>query len=153
MVIKAQLEQTCPYELKMGYKSRATSKVIAAVYKARFGETGQGPVPRELQRFFLVDLRVNASYMKCYQAKEEAIVGGCGTDEDAYLRLHVYLHKFKLADPGTIADLETEVDEDGDERLLYCFIAFGASITGFQKLRHVQVIDITHLSGKYKRSF
>lgn len=48
----------------------------------------------------------------------------------------------KLANPRTIADLETE-------RFLYLFLAFGASIEGFKKLRHVLVIDGTHLSGKY----
>lgn len=49
----------------------------------------------------------------------------------------------KLANPRTMADLETE-------RFLYLFLAFGASIEGFKKLRHVLVIDVTHLSGKYK---
>ncbi|XP_018473818.1 uncharacterized protein LOC108845046 [Raphanus sativus] len=70
----------------------------------------------------LEDLRVTSSYMKCYRAKEKAIV----------------------------ADLETEVDDDGDERFLYLFLAFGASIAGFKHLRRVLVIDGTHLGGKYK---
>ena len=56
----------------------------------------------------------------------------------------------KLANPGTVADIETEVDEDGDERFLYLFLAFGASIQGFKKLRLVLVVDGTHLGGKYK---
>lgn len=73
-----------------------------------------------------------------------------GSDEDAYLKLPEYLHMLNLANPCTIADLETDVDEDGDERFLYLFFAFGASICGFRKLRHVLVIDETHLSGKYK---
>ena len=33
---------------------------------------------------------------------------------------------------------------------MYLFLAFGASIAGFKKLRHVLVIDGTHLGGKYK---
>lgn len=73
-----------------------------------------------------------------------------GTEEESYLKLPAYLHMLKLANPGTIADLETEVDDDGDERFMYLFLAFGASVEGFKKLCHVLVIDGTHLSGKYK---
>ncbi|XP_013726756.1 uncharacterized protein LOC106430509 [Brassica napus] len=140
----------CPIEYRQGYKSRATSRVIAAVYKAKFGNLGKGPVARDLQKLLLEDLSVNASYMTCYRAKEKEIVGVRGSDEDAYLKLPEYLYMLKLANPGTIADLETDLDDDGDERFLYLFLAFGASISGFRKLRHVLVIDGTHLSGKYK---
>lgn len=56
----------------------------------------------------------------------------------------------KLANPGTIADLETEKDEDGMDRFLYLFLAFGASIQGFRKVRRVLILDGTHLLGKYK---
>ncbi|KAL0741726.1 hypothetical protein Bca4012_083239 [Brassica carinata] len=147
---KAQLNHSCPIEFRNGYKSKATSRVIAAVYKAKFGDTAKPPVARELQRLVLEDLRVDASYMKCYREKDKAILGLRGSDEDSYLKLPEYLHMLKLANPCTIADLETDVDEDGDERFLYLFLAFGASISGFRKLRHVLVIDGTHLSGKYK---
>ncbi|XP_013617968.1 PREDICTED: uncharacterized protein LOC106324567 [Brassica oleracea var. oleracea] len=147
---KAQLDHTCPIEFRNGYNSKATSRVIAAVYKAKFGDSGKLPVARDLQKLVLEDLRVDASYMKCYRAKEKGVLGLRGSDEDSYLKLPKYLYMLKLANPGTIADLETDVDDDGDERFLYLFLAFGASISGFRKLRHVLVIDGTHLSGKYK---
>ncbi|KAL0738162.1 hypothetical protein Bca4012_014372 [Brassica carinata] len=147
---KVQLDHSCPIDFRMGYKSRATSKVIASVYKSRFGAAGKGPVPRELQQLLLEDLKVSASYMKCYRAKEKAVVGLFGSEEDSYLKLPEYLHMLKLANPGTVADIETETDEDGDERFLYLFLAFGASIVGFRKLRLVLVVDGTHLGGKYK---
>ncbi|XP_056846882.1 uncharacterized protein LOC130497765 isoform X2 [Raphanus sativus] len=147
---KAQLEHRCPIDFRQGYQSRATSKVIAAVYKSKFGEPGKGPVPRELQKLVLEDLRVSASYMKCYRATEMAAIDILGTEEESYLKLPQYLHMLKLANPGTVADLETEVDDDGDERFLYLFLSFGASISGFKKLRLVLVIDGTHLGGKYK---
>ncbi|CAN6867918.1 unnamed protein product [Brassica oleracea] len=88
--------------------------------------------------------------MKCYRAREKAIMDIRGSEEDLYLKLPEYLHMLKLANPGTVADLETEVDEDGDERFLYLFLAFGASIDGFKNLCRVLVIDGTHLGGKYK---
>ena len=147
---KAQLDHSCPIESRQGYKSKATSRVIATVYKAKFGEPGKGPVPSELQRLVLEDLRVTASYMKCYRAKEKAIMDIRGSEEDSYLKLPEYLHMLKLANPGTVADLETGVDEDGDERFLYLFLVFWASIDGYKKLHRVLGIDGTHLGGKYK---
>ena len=90
--------------------------MIAAVYKAKFGEMGKLTVARDLQRLVLEDLRVDASYMKCYRAKEKAVLGLRSPDEDSYLKLPEYLYMLKLANPGAIADLETDVDDDGDER-------------------------------------
>lgn len=124
---KAQLDHSCPVEFRMGYKSRATSKVIAAVYKGKFGSAGKGPVPRELQQLLLEDLKVSASYMKCYRAKEKAVESVFGSEEDSYLKLPKYLHMLKLANPGTVADLETETDAEGHERFLYLFF----SVWGF----------------------
>ncbi|XP_010430915.1 PREDICTED: protein FAR1-RELATED SEQUENCE 6-like [Camelina sativa] len=73
-----------------------------------------------------------------------------GSDEDSYDQLAEYLHLLKLANPGTVTDIKTEIEEDGTERFLYTFLAFGASIQGFSKLRRVLVVDGTHLTGKYK---
>ncbi|KAL0847258.1 hypothetical protein Bca101_020504 [Brassica carinata] len=147
---KAQLDHSCPIEFRHGFKSMVTSRVIAAVYKSKFCVPGKGPVPSELTSLVLEDLRVTASYMKCYRAKEKAVNDVFGSEEDSYLKLPEYLHMLKLANPGTVADIETEIDDDGDERFLYLFLAFGASIQGFKKLRLVLVVDGTHLGGKYK---
>ena len=118
---KAQLDHRCPIEFRNGYKSKATSRMIVVVYKAKFEDTGKPPVARDLQRLFLEDLRVDASYMKCYTAREKAVLGLRGSDEDSYLKLPENLYMLKLANPGTIADLETDVDEDGDERFYIFF--------------------------------
>lgn len=147
---KAQLDHRCPIETRNGYRGKATSRVIAAVYKSKFGDHNRNPKARDLQRLVLEDLRLSTSYMKCYRAIDKVTADVNGTEEESYLKLPSYLHMLKLANPGTIADLETEVDDDGDERFLYMFLAFGASMEGFKKLRHVLVIDGTHLSGKYK---
>ncbi|CAN6986898.1 unnamed protein product, partial [Brassica oleracea var. botrytis] len=124
-----------------------TARVIAAVYKAKFKEPSKGPKVVEIQRLLMDDIRISASYMKCYRAKEKAIFELRGPDDDSYMKLVEYLYMLKLANPRTVADIETEVDDKGVERFLYMFLAFVASIKGFQKLRHVLVV---HLSGKYK---
>ncbi|CAN7038081.1 unnamed protein product, partial [Brassica rapa subsp. trilocularis] len=129
---------------------RGTARVIAAVYKAKFKEPSKGPKVGELQRLVLEDLRISASYMKCYRAKQQAVFDLRGPDDDSYTKLAEYLYMLKLANPGTIADIESEVDKGGVERFVYMFLSFGASIRGFKKLRLVLVVDGTHLSGKFK---
>lgn len=98
----------------------------------------------------LEKLRVSASYMKCYRAKEIVVESIRGTYEESYLKLAEYIYVLKLVNPGTVTDLQTKTDELGQERFLYVFLAFGASIRGYRKLRHVLVLDGTHLGGKYK---
>ncbi|XP_013743354.1 uncharacterized protein LOC106446199 isoform X2 [Brassica napus] len=147
---KAQLVHSCPIESRNGYMKRGTARVIAAVYKAKFKEPSKGPKVGELQRLVLEDLRISASYMKCYRAKQQAVFDLRGPDDDSYTKLAEYLYMLKLANPGTIADIESEVDKGGVERFVYMFLSFGASIRGFKKLRLVLVVDGTHLGGKFK---
>ncbi|KAL0710612.1 hypothetical protein Bca4012_017590 [Brassica carinata] len=147
---KAQLDHSCPIESRNGYMKRGTARVIAAVYKAKFNEPRKGPKVGELQKLVLEDLRISATYMKCYRAKEKAIFELRGADDDSYTKLSEYLYMLKLANPGTVADIESEIDKEGVERFLYLFLSFGASIRGFKKLRRVLVVDGTHLSGKFK---
>ncbi|CAA7015097.1 unnamed protein product [Microthlaspi erraticum] len=146
---KANLEHTCCIETRSMFKKRASSRVIAAVFKAKYGDPVKGPWAADLQQLVLEELRVAASYMKCYMAPEKAITYVRGTDDDSYIGLPEYLYILKLANPGTVADLETEKDDEGVDRFLYLFLSFGASIKGFRRLRHVIVLDGTHLTGKF----
>ena len=98
----------------------------------------------------LEDLRVTTSYGTCWRAKEKAVEEVFGTDDDSYKSLEAYLYVLKLANPGTVTHIKTETQENGFRRFLYLFLAFGASIDGFQYLRRVIVADGTHLTGKYK---
>ncbi|XP_010456817.1 PREDICTED: uncharacterized protein LOC104738322 [Camelina sativa] len=97
----------------------------------------------------LEELRVDASYSKCWRAKGKALEGIFGSDDESYEDLPCYVHVLKEANPGTVTDIKTEVMEDERERFLYKFLAFGASIEGFKKLRRVLVVGGTHLNGKY----
>lgn len=149
-VRKAQLEHSCTVETKKQFMKKATSRVIAAVYKAKYGEPVKGPKPMDLQQLILEDMKVSSSYSKCWRAREKAVEEVLGLEEDTFSKLPEYLHLLKLANPGTITDIVTDIMEDGSERFLYMFLAFGASIEGFRHLRRVLVVDGTHLNGKYK---
>ena len=149
---KAQLQHTCSVDTRRQYMKKATSKVIASVFKAKYSEASAGPVPMDLQQLVLEDLRVSASYKKCWRARESAITDVGGSDEESYSNLAEYLHLLKLTNPGTITHIETEpdIEDERKERFLYMFLAFGASIQVFKHLRRVLVVDGTHLKGKYK---
>jgi len=156
---KAKLDHTCSVETRKMYKKKATSRVIAAVYKAQYSEPVKGPVPMDLQKLILEDLRVSASYSKCYRAREKAVVDVLGEDDDSFTKLAEYMELIKMTNLGnmtnlgSMTDLVTDIEENGDERFLYMFLAFGASIQGFRYLRRVLVVDGTHLTGKYKGSY
>ncbi|XP_056853655.1 uncharacterized protein LOC130503002, partial [Raphanus sativus] len=147
---KAQLVHTCTIDTRNLYRKKATSKVIAHVYKSRYNEPINGPKSAQLQTMILEDLRVSASYMKCHRAKEQAVEDTVGNAEDSFLNLEDYFERLKATNPGTVTAIQTELDIEGNTRFLYGFLSFGASIQGFRKLRHVLIIDGTHLSGKYK---
>lgn len=129
---------------------KATSRVIAAVYKSEYGQPAKGPKPIDLQQLILEELRVSTTYSKCWRAREKTVEEDQGLEEETFSKLHEYLHLLKLANPGTITDIVTDIEDDGSERFMYMFLAFGASIEGFRNLRRVLVVDGTHLSGKYK---
>lgn len=105
-----------------------TSRVIAAVCKAKFGDPTTGPRAMDLQQMVLEELRVSASYMKCYRAKDKAIEFIRGGDDDSYSKLGEYMYCLRVANPGTITDLASEKDEQGRDRFLYAFLSFGTSI-------------------------
>ncbi|CAN6869910.1 unnamed protein product, partial [Brassica oleracea] len=68
----------------------------------------------------------------------------------SYKILPQYVHVLKLANPGTIMDIKTELDKEVKSRFLYAFMSLKACIDGWQHLRKVLVVDGTHMFGKYK---
>lgn len=128
----------------------ATSRVIAAMFKSKFGDSLTLPKAMELQHMVLEELRMSSSYMKCYRAAEKAFGDVRGTNDGLYRKLAEYLHKIKISNPGMVTALETKTYDGGDERFLYAFLAFGASIQGFRRVKPVMILDGMHLSRKYK---
>ena len=72
-----------------------------------------------------------------------------GNSLGSYNLLPDYLHKLAEENPGTLAEIETEYNENIGNRFKYMFLAMGASIMGFEHMRKVVVVDGTHLRGKY----
>ncbi|KAG7578982.1 Zinc finger PMZ-type [Arabidopsis thaliana x Arabidopsis arenosa] len=72
-----------------------------------------------------------------------------GSPNGSYGILPSYLHMLTRANVGTVTDLHTELEIDGDSRFKYCFVALGASVRGWKFMRNVVIIDGAHLRGKY----
>ncbi|KAL0795370.1 hypothetical protein Bca101_066747 [Brassica carinata] len=85
-----------------------------------------------------------------WRAKELAIAFAQGTEETSYKMLPQYFHVLKVANPGTITDIKTELDIEGKSRFKYAFMSMKACIDGWKHLRKVIVVDGTHMFGKYK---
>ncbi|WZY89041.1 hypothetical protein YC2023_045776 [Brassica napus] len=125
---KAQLDHTCTIETRNLYRKKATSKVLAQIYRSRYTEPINGPKSLQLQQMILEDLRIEASYMKCHRTKEQAVDNTVGNAEDSFLNIASYFERLKPTNPGTVTAIETEPDIEGNTRFLYGFLGFGASI-------------------------
>ncbi|XP_022551907.1 uncharacterized protein LOC111202930 isoform X1 [Brassica napus] len=95
------------------------------------------------------DHHVHISYWKAWKSRELALESGLGNTADAYKMLPSYLSRLALANPGTVAAIETTPDEGDLKRFKYMFLPFGASAKGYGCMRKVVVVDGTHLKGKY----
>ncbi|KAL0898656.1 hypothetical protein Bca101_082617 [Brassica carinata] len=131
-------------------RSVPPQKVLAHIYRSKYGDPTDAPKAVQLQQLVLEDLRVSASYMKCHRAKGIALDITHGNAEDSYLHIAGYFDRLVATNPGTVTDIQTELDVEGNTRFLYAFLSFGVSIQGFRRLRPVLIIDGTHLSGNYK---
>ncbi|KFK22158.1 hypothetical protein AALP_AAs43032U000300 [Arabis alpina] len=96
---KVNLIHTCPLDIRNAYKEKVTSRIIASVIKHKYSNLANGPRPMDLQQLVLEDLGITASYMKCWRAKEKAVVDVRGREEDSYLALPEFLRRLKLANP------------------------------------------------------
>jgi len=148
-VRKAKLDHMCKVETRSRFGKHATSKVVAALLRAKYAKAFCGPRARDLLESLLREHNARTTNWKCWRAKELAVETTQGTDESSFSLLPVYLHVLQLANPGTIYHLKTEIDDVGDERFKYVFLAFGASVKGLKFLRRVVVVDGTHLFGKF----
>lgn len=126
------------------------SKSIAAIIKQKYCRITGGPRACELPEMLLAEHNLTVSYWKCWKAKELAIASAQGTEESSFKLLSLSFFVLETANPGTVTHIETELDEKGLVRFKYAFMALGATISGWNHVRKVVVLDGTHLLGKYK---
>ncbi|RID78706.1 hypothetical protein BRARA_A01502 [Brassica rapa] len=150
LVKKAILNHVCVADIRGKYKKHGTAKVLAALLRSKYERLYSGPRAMELPEMLRTEFNYTCSYWKAWKAKELAIASAQGTEEDSYKMLPQYFYVLKLANPGTITDIKTEKDKEGNTRFKYAFMSLKACIDGWKHLRKVLVVDGTHMFGKYK---
>lgn len=142
-------EHSCTVDERGGYQTQATATVIGELMRTKFGCASGGPKPRDIIKMMRGDHGVSISYWKAWRSRDVAIERVKGTTTSSYYELPDYLKRLAVANPGTITNLFTESIDGGGQRFKYMFVAFGASIQGYEFMRKVVIVDGTHLKGKY----
>lgn len=117
----ATLTHTFTIAARALYGKKASSKVIASVLRKKYANRMPGPRAIDIPDIVLEELKVSASYMKAWYAKEAAIMKTRGSDEASYKLLAGYMHLLELGNKGTKYKLEHKRKADGTEQFKYLF--------------------------------
>lgn len=146
---QATFKHTCTVDARRNYHLLATTQVIGELMQSKFVGIKKGPTPAGIRKILLDDFHVNVSYWKAWRAREIAMEQAHGSMAGSYALIPAYLSLLQNANPGKICCLETVTNPFGGTRFKYCFVAYGASVSGFQYMRKVIVIDGTSMKGRY----
>jgi len=105
--------------------------------------------PRELHNMLQKKYSIDIPYHRVYRGKHRAMdIIYCKWD-DSYDLLPTYQAELLRVVPGSIVELDTEKDENGDLCFSRFFVALKPCIDGFlQGCRPYIAMDATHLTGK-----
>lgn len=109
--------------------------------KTRFTGSGCGPRPNEIIQVMQGDHNIRISYWKVWRSREVALEYGKGANGTSYKLLPDYLQRLVVANPGTLAEMQTVYEADIGHRFKYMFLALGACISGLKHMRNVIIID------------
>ncbi|XP_024009982.1 uncharacterized protein LOC112085172 [Eutrema salsugineum] len=147
-VTKYVKDYTCSIAHRMAHRGKSTPKYIGQLFISYFGII-DGLTPEHvrvsMKHMFSIRMDYTTSYRSLIYAQQLVR----GTAEDGYASLPAYLHSVNKANPGTVSALHV----DSNNKFKYLFLAFGASIAGFQYMRRVIVVDGCHLTGKYEDGY
>ena len=144
-VTKYLKTHTCLVSDRMAQRKHSTPKYVGKLFIERVGiidGLNLKHIKEAMKNIFGMTLDYTTSYRALLYAQELVR----GSVEDGYGRLPSYMEQIKIVNLGSI----TSIEHDDKDRFKYLFLAFGASITGFQYQRRVIVVDGTHLSRKYE---
>ncbi|XP_024016346.1 uncharacterized protein LOC112089821 [Eutrema salsugineum] len=144
-VTKYVKTHTCLVSDRLAHRKHTTPRYIGKLFIERVGII-DGITAEHIKDSMQTMFQLKIDYTTSYRALMYAQECVRGSLEDGYSRLPSYLRLIAEANPGTITALE----RDSQNRFKYLFLAFRASIAGFQYLRRVIVVDGCHLTGKYE---
>ncbi|KAK2662228.1 hypothetical protein Ddye_000802 [Dipteronia dyeriana] len=108
--------------------------------------SGRSLKPKEIMTDMQVEHGISLLYTKALKAKGLAEQNVFDSSDLSYRLLPAYCHELKHVNHGTVTSIKTDVDK----KFEYLFIAFNASLVGFQTvIRPAICIDATHLKGRF----
>ncbi|XP_024006508.1 uncharacterized protein LOC112083019 [Eutrema salsugineum] len=144
-VTKYVKDHTCSIGHRKAQRGKSTPKYIVKLFISHLGII-DGIIPEHVRVSMKHMFGIKMDYTTSYRSLIYAQKLVRGTAEDGYASLPAYLHSVNKANPGTVSALHV----DSNNKFKYLFLAFGASIAGFQYMRRVIVVDGCHLTGKYE---
>lgn len=145
----ATFTHSCTIDERRGYHRLATTQVIGELMQSRFVGIKRGPNAGVIRKFLLDDYHINVSYWKAWRAREVAMENSLGSMAGSYALIPTYIALLEQANPGSLCFTELEYESDGPTRFKYQFIAFGASVRGYNYMRKVVVVDGAAMKGRY----
>ncbi|CAD5333074.1 unnamed protein product [Arabidopsis thaliana] len=100
----AKLEHVCKVQTRSRFSKHATSKVVAALLRAKYAKAFCGPRARDLPDSILRDHNVRMTYWKCWKAKELAVETAQGTDESSFSLLPTGINQY--SNPSVLCSLK-----------------------------------------------
>ncbi|XP_019242449.1 PREDICTED: uncharacterized protein LOC109222558, partial [Nicotiana attenuata] len=145
-IVKFQRTHECSVDIRKSDQRQATSNVIrdyvidnlrdiAAEVKPKF-------VISEMKRAHGIDV----GYGKAWHAIQKGLSLLRGTTEQNYEQLPSYLYMMEQKNPGSY----TNIVRDEENRFVYMFFMYGASISGWKYCRPLIAVDGTFLKNKYR---
>nr|KAJ0214558.1 hypothetical protein LSAT_V11C400194440 [Lactuca sativa] len=108
---------------------------------------GQGSLRVWRPKYIIRDMNVLLEINLNYSQAEFTIGLMTGTPEESFSKLPVYFHNLKKHNPGTLAYIQTNLED----RFEYCFFAIGYATRAFRRFcKKVTIMDGAYLKGKYK---
>ncbi|XP_075084936.1 uncharacterized protein LOC142168176 [Nicotiana tabacum] len=89
---------------------------------------------------------IDVGYEKVWRAIQKGISLLRGTTEGNYEQLPSYLYMIEQKNPG----LYTNIKRDAENRFVYMYFMYGASISGWKYCRPLIAVDGTFLKNKYR---
>lgn len=146
---QAKFVHTCTVDERRGYHRLATTQVIGEIMQSHFVGIKRGPNPAGIRKFLLDDYHISISYWKAWRAREVAMENSLGLMFGSYAIFPAYIGLLQQTNPGSLCFTEHVDDPDGAMRFKYQFIAYAASVKGYEFMRKVVVVDGTSMKARY----
>ncbi|XP_070025520.1 uncharacterized protein [Nicotiana sylvestris] len=145
-IVKFQRTHECSVDIRKSHQRQATSNVIKdyIIYNLRDIATEVKPkfVISEMKRAHGIDV----GYGNAWHAIQKGLSLLRGTIEQNYEQLASYLYMIEQKNTGSY----TNIQRDAENRFVYMFFMYGASISGWKYCRPLIAIDGTFLKNKYR---